>query len=231
MSHRNLYSCLCHKQWWDFGPIKPRLHLIVQDYFIPLLSIELNPHHLRRDWWSEMITKAYNDNCEIEANETYWHLFVHRNVPQRAHPQVQLEIHRRFRSIYDNQQKKWKIWRRTIGARRRSAVAWSNIERTPTTCFHFSSTAISLYVNNTFTFYQQHFHFSSITLSLFINSTFTFHQQYFPSTALSLFINYEPSLSSFSATYAHSEEVECRFQRNNRVQILWVSLATPLPPN
>ena len=190
MSHRNLYSCLCHKQWWDFGPIKPRLHLIVQDYFIPLLSIELNPHHLRRDWWSEMITKAYNDNYESEANETNWHLFVHRNVPQRAHPQVQLEIHKSFHSIFDNQQKNWKIWRRTIVARRRPAVAWSNIERTPATCFHFSSTALSIF-NNTSTFYQQHFHFSSIALSLFINSTFTFYRQHFhfSSTTLSLFIN------------------------------------------
>ena len=199
---------------------------------MPLFSIELNPHHLRRDWWSEMITKAYNDNYESEANETNWHLFVHRNVPQRAHPQVQLEIHRRFRSIFDNQQKNWKIWRRTIGARRRPAVAWSNIESTQATCFHFSSTALSIF-NSTSTIHQQHFHFSSIALSLFINSTFALHQQHlhFSSTALSLFINYEPSLSPFSATYAHSEEVECRFQRNVTVQILWVSLATPLPPN
>ena len=57
---------------------------------------------------------------------------------------------------------------------------------------------------------------SSYLLSLFINNTFTFHQQHFhfSSTALSLFINYEPSFSSFSATYSHSQEPECRFQRN-----------------
>ena len=80
-----------------------------------------------------------------------------------------------------------------------------------------SSYLLSLFINNTFTFHQQHFHFSSAVLS--INSTFTFHQL---RTLIFIFFCHILSLSG--------TRVQVSKECYSALYFTLVSLAIPLPP-